>query len=31
MPDMQPRDSTIEYLRRISVAIDDLDTLDSFD
>lgn len=31
MPDMQPRDSTIEYLRRISAAIDDLDTLDSFD
>jgi thiamine kinase-like enzyme len=29
MPDMQPRDSTLEYLNRISTAIDDLDTLDS--
>ena len=30
MPDMQPRDSTLEFLRRIATAIDDLSTLDSF-
>lgn len=31
MPEMQPRDITLEFLRRISTAIDDLDALDSFD
>jgi hypothetical protein len=31
MPDMQPRDATFEYLRPISAAIEDLDTLDSFE
>jgi len=31
MPDMQPRDSTLEFIRRIAIAIDDLDALDSFD
>ncbi|MEJ2459065.1 MAG: hypothetical protein P8Y58_13380 [Novosphingobium sp.] len=30
MPDMQPRDSTLEFIRRITIAMDDLDTLDSF-
>lgn len=30
MPDMQPRDATLEMIRRISHAIDDLDALDSF-
>lgn len=30
MPDFQPRDSTIEMVRRIAAAIDDLDVLDSF-
>jgi hypothetical protein len=30
LPDMQPRDSTLEFLRRMSTAIDDLDALDSF-
>ncbi|MET0986982.1 MAG: phosphotransferase [Steroidobacteraceae bacterium] len=30
MPDMQPRDSTLEFIRRITTAIDDLDSLDSF-
>ncbi|MGK2908284.1 MAG: phosphotransferase [Sphingobium sp.] len=29
VPDMQPRDITMEFIRRIAVAIDDLDTLDS--
>jgi hypothetical protein len=28
MPDMQPRDVTIEFIRRISTALDDLDGLD---
>lgn len=31
MPDMQPRDSTLEFIRRIAIAMDDLDALDSFD
>lgn len=30
MPDMQPRDITLEFIRRIATAMDDLDTLDSF-
>jgi hypothetical protein len=30
MPDMQPRDSTLEFIRRITTAMDDLDTMDSF-
>lgn len=30
MPDMQPRDVTVEFVRRMAVAIDDLDVLDSF-
>lgn len=30
MPDMQPRDATLEFIRRIATAIDDLDALDSF-
>ena len=29
MPDMQPRDTTMEFLARISAAIDDLDSLDA--
>ncbi|AMK19987.1 MULTISPECIES: phosphotransferase [Sphingobium] len=29
VPDMQPRDITVEFIRRIVVAIDDLDALDS--
>lgn len=28
--DLQPQDSILEFIRRISVAIDDLDALDSF-
>jgi hypothetical protein len=28
MPDMQPRDITVEFIRRIATAIDDLDSLD---
>lgn len=31
MPDMQPRDSTLEFIRRIATAMDDLDSLDCFD
>jgi hypothetical protein len=31
MPDMQPRDSTLEFIRRIATAIDDLESLDSFE
>lgn len=31
MPDMQPQDSTLEFIRRIATAIDDLDVLDAFD
>lgn len=31
MPDMQPRDVALEMVRRIAIAIDDLDALDSFD
>jgi Phosphotransferase enzyme family len=31
VPDMQPRDITLEFIRRIAVAIDDLDALDSLD
>lgn len=30
MPDMQPRDSTEEFVHRIATAIDDVDSLDSF-
>lgn len=30
MPDMQPRDITLEFIRRISTAMDDVDSLDSF-
>ncbi|MCY1562617.1 hypothetical protein D9M68_1000460 [compost metagenome] len=30
LPDMQPRDTTLEFIRRISTAIDDLDSLDAF-
>jgi hypothetical protein len=29
VPDMQPRDITLEFIRRIAIAMDDLDTLDS--
>lgn len=29
VPDMQPRDITVEFIRRIATAIDDLDALDS--
>lgn len=29
VPDMQPRDITLEFIRRIAAAVDDLDTLDS--
>jgi thiamine kinase-like enzyme len=29
VPDMQPRDITLEFIRRIAAAMDDLDTLDS--
>jgi hypothetical protein len=31
MPDMQPRRTTLEMIKRLSHAIDDLDALDSFD
>lgn len=30
MPDMQPRDTTLEFVRRISTAIHDLEALDAF-
>jgi hypothetical protein len=30
MPDMQPREIALEMIRRIAIAIDDLDALDSF-
>ena len=30
MPDMQPRAPTLEFIRRIATAIDDLDAMDSF-
>jgi len=30
LPDMQPRDTTLEFIRRIATAIDDLDSLDAF-
>ena len=30
MPDMQPRAPTLEFIRRLSTAIDDLDAMDSF-
>lgn len=30
MPDMQPRDTTLEFVRRIATAMDDVDSLDSF-
>ncbi len=29
LPDMQPRDTTLEFIRRISTAADDLDSLDA--
>jgi hypothetical protein len=29
LPDMQPRDITLEFVRRITIAIDDMDSLDS--
>ncbi|MDO3402702.1 phosphotransferase [Mycolicibacterium neoaurum] len=29
-PDMQPRDTTLEFIARIATAMDDLDTLDAF-
>ena len=29
MPEMQPRDSTLEFIKRIATAMDDLDTLDN--
>jgi aminoglycoside phosphotransferase (APT) family kinase protein len=29
MPDMQPRDITLEFIRRITTAMDDVDALDS--
>ncbi|MCY1304535.1 hypothetical protein D9M70_542930 [compost metagenome] len=31
LPDMQPRDTTLEFIRRIATAIDDLDALDAFE
>ena len=31
LPDMQPRDITLEFIRRIATAMDDHETLDSFD
>jgi hypothetical protein len=31
MPDMQPRDVTLEFILRIATAIDDLESLDSFE
>lgn len=31
VPDMQPRDITVEFIKRIAVAMDDLDALDSFE
>jgi thiamine kinase-like enzyme len=30
LPDMQPRDTTLEFIRRIATAIDDLESLDAF-
>lgn len=30
LPDMQPRDTTLEFIRRIAIAMDDLGTLDLF-
>ena len=30
MPDMQPRDTSLEFLARITHAVDDLESLDSF-
>lgn len=30
LPDMQPRGTTLEFIRRISTAIDDLESLDAF-
>jgi hypothetical protein len=30
LPDMQPRDITMEMVRRISTACDDCDSMDSF-
>lgn len=31
LPDMQPRDTTVEFIRRIATAMDDHDTLGAFD
>lgn len=31
LPEMQPRDCSLEFVRRMAIAADDLDTLDSFD
>lgn len=28
MPDMQPRDTAVEFIRRLAIAIDDLGSLD---
>lgn len=30
LPDMQPRETTLEFIRRIATAIDDLESLDAF-
>jgi hypothetical protein len=30
LPDMQPRDTSLEFIRRITTAIDDLDSLAAF-
>jgi hypothetical protein len=30
MPDMQPIDTTREFVKRLAAAIDDVDSLDSF-
>lgn len=30
LPDMQPRDTTLEFIRRIATAMDDVDSLDAF-
>jgi hypothetical protein len=29
MPDMQPREVTVEFVKRIATAMDDLDSLDA--
>jgi hypothetical protein len=30
LPDMQPKRTSLEFIRRISTAIDDLDAMDTF-